>query len=218
MSETPNSIPFESLRVERLKSHHLPILNNFVCRENDLKDFLVNDSLKNQTDRFSSTVLVFFEGTLVGYFTLINDCIDKKVVQRRDGIKHYRYQSYPALKVARLATNKVHEGRGIGTHMLSMVYIAYTNISDYSGCRFITVDAKIASQGFYEKFGFQRAKGIKKSVLKTPNTLLCNILHFLLLKICNEREEDKEIVPMYIDYHKILESNQPTERQLIISP
>ena len=154
----------------------------------------------------------------MGYFTLVNDCIDKKELRRKDGIKHYRYTSYPSLKIARLATNMDYEGRDIGTHMLSMVYIAYMRISDYSGCRFITVDAKVESQGFYVKFGFRYAKGSKGSIFKTPNTLLCHILHFLLLKICKENKEDEESVPMYIDYHKILESNQPTDQQLTIIP
>jgi hypothetical protein len=91
-------------------------------------------------------------------------------------------------------------------------------MSVYSGCRFITVDAKSESEGFYVKFGFQHAKGSKKSMFKTPNTLICNALRFLLLKVCNEREEDKSVIPMYIDYHKILEKNKPITQQLIVTP
>ncbi len=55
-------------------------------------------------------------------------------------------------------------------------------ISGYVGCRIITVDAKPESVGFYEKFGFKRA-----------------------------RSRRSDPVPMYMDYHRLLEEEHLME-------
>jgi hypothetical protein len=60
--------------------------------------------------------------------------------------------------------------------MLREVLALTIMISEYVGCRIITVDAKPGSVGFYEKFGFKRAMS-KRS----------------------------DLVPMYMDYHRLLE-------------
>jgi hypothetical protein len=63
--------------------------------------------------------------------------------------------------------------------MLREVLALTIMISGYVGCRIITVDAKPGSVGFYEKFGFKRAM--------------------------SKRSDPVPTVPMYMDYHRLLE-------------
>lgn len=76
---------------------------------------------------------------------------------------------------------KKHQRNGIGSLMLREVLTLTIMISEYVGCRIITVDAKPESVGFYERFGFKRAKS---------------------------RRSDP--VPMYMDYHRLLEEEHLT--------
>ena len=84
----------------------------------DLEEFLKMDALQSQQRRLSATRLVLYHGTLVGYYTLVNDRIVADAVQLSDGESEYSYRTYPALKVARLAVHLDYERRGIGRSIL----------------------------------------------------------------------------------------------------
>jgi Predicted acetyltransferase len=87
----------------------------------------------------------------------------EKASQPEDGESDYPYSHYPALKIARLAVHREWEGRGIGTAMLVESVITAFIISKYGGCRVITVDAKKKAVGFYERYGFKKAKTSKET-------------------------------------------------------
>lgn|GEM_PF-769089 len=150
------TIPFDELEFAILSITH--DLSSFRCRDPELTAFLHDDSLINQDHKVSATTLVFWQGELVGFFTLINDCIEREVMQKRDRKHGFRYNHYPAMKIARLATHADYERRGIGTNMISMIYVVYNRLSRYSGCRVITVDAKLDAVEFYKKFGFHEIR------------------------------------------------------------
>jgi GNAT superfamily N-acetyltransferase len=156
-------------------------VSTFSCGHADLDEFLIEDSMEYQQERLSVTRLAYINSEIVGFFTLVTDCIDAKQVAPEDGRREHPYRKYPAIKVARLATSKKHQRNGIGSLMLREVLALTIMISEYVGCRIITVDAKPESVGFYEKFGFKRAKS---------------------------RRSDP--VPMYMDYHRLLEEEHLT--------
>lgn len=129
----------------------------FICKDEDLNDFLWDDALENQASRLSVTWIVRYNGRIVGFCTLTNDSIRTKWMQCGEG-PEYEYTHYPALKIARLATHKDYEGRGIGTAMLEYATAVALKLSDeVSGCRILTVDSKADSVGFYQKYGYQLA-------------------------------------------------------------
>ncbi len=129
----------------------------FICQDEDLNDFLWGDALENQASRLSVTWIVRYNGRIVGFCTLINDSIKTKWMHCEKG-PEYEYTHYPALKIARLATHKDYEGRGIGTAMLEYATAVALKLSDeVSGCRILTVDSKTDSVGFYQKYGYQLA-------------------------------------------------------------
>ncbi|MDK2974914.1 MAG: hypothetical protein PWP08_1285 [Methanofollis sp.] len=132
-------------------------VSSFQCKEPDLTEFLIEDARANQAARLSVTRIVSYDGHVVGFFTLTNDCIIRKGISDEDGEEWYPYPHYPALKIARLATHQEYEGRGIGRAMLVKTMAIAMRLSCYVGCRMITVDSKPDSEGFYLKYGFQRA-------------------------------------------------------------
>ena len=153
-------IPFDNLSFSFLNED--VDISSFRCEEPDLTEFLIEDALENQAARLSVTRLVSYEGQIVGFFTLTNDCIIRKGISGGDGEKWYPYPHYPALKIARLATHQEFKGRGVGRAMLLKTVAIAMRLSQYVGCRMITVDSKPKSEVFYLKYGFQRALMKKK--------------------------------------------------------
>jgi len=91
---------------------------------------------------------------LVGYFTLINDSIVAEAVHESDREPTWEYRKYPAIKIARMARHRDSGGHGIGTIMLLRIFIIVLDVSQFTGCRIITVDSKPGAANWYRKKGF----------------------------------------------------------------
>lgn len=148
-------ILFEDLNFEIL--HAERDLSFFKCNNEDLYEFVTEAALSSQLKRLSVTRLALYEDQVVGFFTLVNDCIEARAINELDGDPGYPYTKYPAIKIARLATHDDFRHRDIGTNMLLKILIIMRRVSEYVGCRIITVDSKPESVGFYQKFGFKIA-------------------------------------------------------------
>jgi len=131
-------------------------LTSFTCIEPELNNFLKEDSKIYQKTHMAITYLVHYEGNVAGYFTLVNDNIFYEHVEEDDRPSFFIHKRYPAIKIARLATSQKYERRGIGEIMLKVVIKLALNISEISGCRILTVDAKPKAVGFYIKYGFRK--------------------------------------------------------------
>jgi ribosomal protein S18 acetylase RimI-like enzyme len=157
-------------------------IDNFESFDSDLTDFLKEDALESQNERLSATKLVYWKSELVGFFTLVNDCLQAERINSGDGCDNYSYSKYPAIKIARLSTHKNYERMGIGLNILDEIMATSIYLSEQSGCRLITVDSKKESIGFYEKYDFRQAKG------KVHDT-----------------------TPMYLDFHRLLKAGSIDE-------
>lgn len=97
-------------------------------------------------------------GKLLGYVTLVCgevviEDLDAPLLAA-DGLE-YNYRHYPAVKIARLAVDTRARGQNVGTNLVDLsLAIAREEISPSVGCRFLMVDAKRDSVGFYSKLGF----------------------------------------------------------------
>jgi GNAT superfamily N-acetyltransferase len=171
-------IPFEDLQFVLLNADH--DVSGFHSSEPELDEFLNDDALDNQNNLISVTRLVFREGNLVGYFTLINDSIEVRAVEECDREESYHFRKYPALKIARLATHSDYERFGVGRSMLRKIFTISITLSRYVGCRIITVDSKHSAVEFYKKFSFKQA-------IRTPG----------------------ETVPLYLDLRSVLQRISP---------
>jgi GNAT superfamily N-acetyltransferase len=137
-------------------------LSSFSCASSELNDFLKDDALNDQANLISRTSLCFWKGELVGYITLAVDTIGTKEVYVTDGLECYKYNRYPGIKIARFAVDSGFERRGIGNHLLFAAIGKVLSICNSVGCRYILVDSKKESTGFYEKYGFKIAERNKK--------------------------------------------------------
>jgi ribosomal protein S18 acetylase RimI-like enzyme len=125
-----------------------------------LKTFLQKHAKNYEAHSLARTYGVFLTGgaaqKIVGYMTLV---CGEVVVGDEDAALiddiEFRYRQYPAIKIARLATDKSLQGRGLGRQLIDLaVGIARSVVGERVGCRFVVVDSKKNSVGFYERCGF----------------------------------------------------------------
>ncbi|MEO8146862.1 MAG: GNAT family N-acetyltransferase [Bacteroidia bacterium] len=99
----------------------------FDCGDNDLNDFLFNDSKNFQNNLLTVTYLIESEKETVAFYSLLNDKIsiaetdskskwNKKI--GKDIPFSKRFKSYPAIKIARLGVSSNHKGKGYGNALL----------------------------------------------------------------------------------------------------
>lgn len=139
-------------------------VSRFESKTPDLNAFLKEDAFENQEELISKTYLCCHSNQLVGYITLTTDIIRKEEVREEERIR-VPYKEYPAIKIARLAVDKKYERRGVGRFLLLIAVGKALDIAKEVGCRFITVDSKHNSIGFYEKGGsFKLVKKYEESI------------------------------------------------------
>lgn len=139
----------------------------FICGNNDLDDFFLNQSVLYSAQLLGKTYcfrLDNAQSTITCIFTVANDSIKvnflpnsrkKKIIQ---GIPHAKQRrSYPAVLIGRLGVNKEFQGNHIGEELMNFIKDWFVSSENKTGCRFIVVDAYNEPQvlHFYEKNGFQ---------------------------------------------------------------
>lgn len=130
----------------------LPVhdLQGFNCGNEDMTDFLVSDALRYQEMRVSTTYVFVRKGTVapLAYVTLCCDSLrlteDEK--EEEDIICGY---PIPAVKIARLGVHLEMQRRGLGAAVLEYAIGLAAVVSEYVGCRFVTVDALPKKEDWY---------------------------------------------------------------------
>ncbi|HCL57727.1 MAG TPA: GNAT family N-acetyltransferase [Spirochaetia bacterium] len=169
---------------------------SFDCGDEDLNDFLLNDSQKYYDNLLAVTYILENTKETVAFFSVLNDKISisdspsksfwkEKVSKKLPFTK--RYDSYPAVKIGRLGINKNYQGKGIGTAILDYVKTLFIT-NNRTGCKFITVDGynNPKTLDFYIKNGFNYLLSNKKSD-EEPTKLL----YFDLAIIKNSLNDNK---------------------------
>lgn len=159
------------------------IIKPFDCGDNDLNDFLKNDSCNYLKDLLAVTYLIENATETVAFFSILNDkimqedCTDKSKWNKFRKIfrNSKRFKSYPAVKIARLGVTNSFKSQKIGTILLDYLKILFLT-NNRTGCRFITVDAYKESLMFYEKNGF-------KYMTETDAASDTRLMYFDLYKI-----------------------------------
>jgi len=78
--------------------------------------------------------------------------VSKKLTRKIPNPK--RLESFPAVKIGRLAVHTDYQKQGIGTQLIDFIK-AFFITNNKTGCRFITADAYQESLKFYERNGFK---------------------------------------------------------------
>jgi GNAT superfamily N-acetyltransferase len=128
-----------------------------------LKTFLQNQAVDFQTALVAQTyVAVLLDekdtdtGKIIGFITLTCSEVDLRNGYTIDDCPHAnKYDSLPAVKIARLAVDSRYRWKGIGETLVSLaVTIAIEIIAPQIGRRFLITDSKPQAVTFYERNGF----------------------------------------------------------------
>lgn len=135
----------------------------FYCGDNDLNDFLLNDSRRYYQQLLAVTYLLETPEHTAAFFSVLNDKISIEDVDSKNKWRKYfrdimpegkRFRSYPAVKIGRLGVSNNFKSQGIGTIILDYLKEFFVT-NNRTGCRYLTVDAYRNSLSFYEKNGFK---------------------------------------------------------------
>lgn len=98
---------------------------------------------------------------VIAYLTLVCSEINSDVQRAANDVPQTSYESLPAVKLARMAVDRRFQGSGLGKWLMEWC-IAHVieSVAPHVGCRFLVVDSKQQSIGFYKKSGF--------TILDTP--------------------------------------------------
>jgi len=182
-----SAIDERALRVVPLT--RIDTLATFCSANDDLNDFLKNEAIESQENLLSKTFLCLFRDHIAGFLTLVTDTIEVKLVDAGDGVSDYPHQKYPAIKIARLAVDKKFERKGVGRFLILAAVGKVHQISKDVGCRYITLDSKRESVGFYEKFGF---KIIKRYANRNFPPMYLN-MYPIVQQMLQENPENSEV-------------------------
>lgn len=134
----------------------------FDCGDNDLNEFLHNDSLHYLNELLAVTYLLETDEETIAFYSVSNDKISHLDLETNNKWNKFRaifprekrMRSYPAVKIGRLGVSNNFKGQGIGTAILDYIKLLFVN-NNRTGCRYITVDAYAQSLKFYENNGFK---------------------------------------------------------------
>lgn len=124
-----------------------------------LKTFLKKDARRFHEEYLARTLVGVQPGerTVIAFATLVCANILVKQLPEQERISGFKFDSYPAMMLARLAVNKRFQGQGIGTELLDLaISFVVGSIMPIAGCRYLLVDAKESSVRFYERHGFAK--------------------------------------------------------------
>ena len=108
----------------------------------------------------------------MGYATVTAACIDIVDLPPEDRLR-YPYPA-PVLSLARLATDERDRGRGIGSRLLTHVFMLAAKMADELGCVGVVVDSKAGALSFYDKYGF-KPRPVVTAIADVPTPLFLKI-------------------------------------------
>jgi len=151
----PERISYEELSIRKLEKFHDRGL--FVCKDADLTEFFLDDVLKYQERNAAVTYVCIYKENIVGFVTIAMCSVTVKSEERKQiDPKLEDLKEFPGLRIARLATHKDYEGKGIGEYMIKKMAQKALELATDVGVRLIIVDSKPHVAAWYERFGFKR--------------------------------------------------------------
>lgn len=137
-----------------------------------LKLFLKNQAKSFQEHHVAQTYVAVDDESdvVIGFITLTCSEIDLRNGYELTDCPHAnRYDSLPAIKIARLAVDFRYRGKKIGENLFAHALgIIISNVAPTVGCRFIITDSKKEAVNFYIKQGFILLDTEDNKSLETP--------------------------------------------------
>ncbi len=140
------------LKIVKIEREHA--VETFDCGEADLNTFLVRFALSNQLANASTTYLALAGEEVVGFYTLVVGEVASTDAPDRLTKGMARYP-VPLMILARLATDRRWQGKGIGKGLIKDAMLRTMQAADIAGIRALAVHAKDDNaRAFYEHFDF----------------------------------------------------------------
>src|SRR3990167_214948 len=132
---------------------------DFDCGVHELNEFLKRYARQNQKNSISKTYVAVSEmdaqkndKEVLGFYTLSSGHVDYDALPKQ--IKHPKYPVSIA-RLARLATDLKHQGKGVGGYLLYDALKKISAASQIIGIFSVVVDAKdTEAKKFYARYGF----------------------------------------------------------------
>jgi len=207
-----NTINFSKIKIKLYNGKIC--LNNFSCDDEDLDEFLKEDSIKQKNFMLNSTYIATYEKEVIGFFTISTDNIPLKNLgkdyKKLFKEKNIKYEKLPALKIGRFGVRNDFQSKGVGKHLLESILYKSINIwSKNTGFRFITIDGypKRHIVNFYEKIECElilsqeeKEKRLKKyeKAIERKDYITAN----------------KITIPLFMDLYKFKITNQQKDHDL----
>lgn len=138
--------------IEKLSPLH-PVAS-FDCGEGALNKFLSGFAYSNQQANASKTYVGLHNGDIVGFYTLVSGAVAYDEAPDRV-IKGLSRHPVPIIILARIATAKTSQGKGVGASLLKDAMKRAASAADIVGARALVAHAKNDSaRSFYERFDF----------------------------------------------------------------
>ncbi len=139
-------------------------LEGFDCGNDEINEFLNNDSKNFQHEKIANTYLFKKGDFTVAFFSICNDCLNDLGYQNNIWNRLHRkiklpnekrIRQYPAVKIARLGIDKNFQGKGLSHQLLDFIK-GWTFIEHKPACRLLILDAynKEKQLSMYEKNDF----------------------------------------------------------------
>ena len=126
-----------------------------------LENFFKQDSKEYQRLLLACTYVFVEEERILGAISLVCSDIYDTTSYVRDTIElegvNFPRNNFPAVKIARLAVDKEHQKKGIGTQLVDFSIERSRKIAEVVGCRLVVLDANEEAIEFYAGLGFQLA-------------------------------------------------------------
>lgn len=127
--------------------------------DDDLNEFLLEDSFGNLDNSLSKIYLCLYENKVIGFFSLSADSI--KINEKLE----ITYPMYPAIKIGRLAVHKDFQNMHVGSLLLDWIVGFCLELRKDIGIRFVSIDAynqegiiSFYSKNFFEIFQSNKNK------------------------------------------------------------
>ena len=127
----------------------------FDCSQPALNQFLQRYALVNQKAGAAQTYVCCRNGEVAGYYSLTVGSVGREKAPPRV-VKGLARHPVPVMILARLAVDKVHQGRGLGRTLLKDALLRTLQVSDIVGIRALIVHAKNdAARQWYTEWEFE---------------------------------------------------------------
>jgi GNAT superfamily N-acetyltransferase len=129
-------------------------LAKFDSGEPSLDEWLRRQALINAASGASRTFVTTSEDRVVGYYALAAGAVERASASGK--VRRNQPQMVPIIVLGRLAVDRNHQGRGVGSHLLRDAIIRSVRIADQLGVRAILVHAlNEEARQFYLRYDFE---------------------------------------------------------------